>query len=116
MIYEPGPGGCRRGGLGQGSQGRPCGLQGAAWQAQLAQDEGLQPTPLRPLPAARISGDPLAAEGQDSVCPSCRRLDAELNVAALLSVLVAPPAPRTLAECPAGVNEARVGGNSPAVP
>lgn len=29
--------GCKREGSGQGSQGRPCGLQGAAWQAELAQ-------------------------------------------------------------------------------
>lgn len=46
-----------------------------------------------------------------------RRLDAELSMAALLSLhMVPPPHTHTLAECLWGGSEAREGGNSPTIP
>lgn len=89
---SPDPGGAGGKAQGRGPRAGPGGCRELPGRSSWPRTEGLQPTPPQtPVCCQDLWGPTHPAEGKGSMCPSCRRLDAELSMAALLSVLVVPP-------------------------
>lgn len=117
-MCVPGPGGAGGEAQGRGPGAGLVGYRELPGRLSWHKAEGLQPfPPWTSVCCQDLWGPTRPAQRQGSMCLGYRRLDAELSVAALLSLHMVPPPPatHTLAERLWAGTEAREGGNSPTV-